>query len=55
MGRAPEGNTPIDTSHHESRRLTNRMEHKITLGIPMRRPFKGDLAEEIDDGVDFDT
>ena len=41
--------------YYEPRRLANQMDHKLTLGIPMRRPVKGDLAEEIDDGMHFDN
>ena len=54
-GQAPEGNTPVDMPYNEIRSLESQIEHKFTLGIPMRRPLKGELAEESDDGMYFDT
>lgn len=54
MGRAPEGNIPIDMAYYELNNSIHQIEHEFTLGIPMRRPCKGELAEEIDNGIHFD-
>lgn len=54
MGQAPEENTPIDMSFDEPNSLAGQTEHEFTLGIPMRRPFKGELVEEIDGRLHFD-